>query len=435
MKMAASILLGGLSSTVWAQDGSVKTEVHGDLKTFFVATFPYDNTLYQDVGVLPKDPTAQGILDGRLKVSLKTNSLRFLVHHAVTTQTASVGQSAEQTGLGVQAPQLIDLGWRGFEDAESEEAMRLQGRTDRLNVSGDIQSLTWTIGRQPITLGHGLGFTPMDLVNPFFPTIVDQEYKPGVDAVTADLFFGTSTKMSLITAYTDEQLISDTDDWQVNGMAYALYAQHTFGRHDLGVLLGEMRGDEVLGLTLATYAGPVGIHSDVTYTLPADPDVEDPFVRGVVGAMWTATDDLLFTSEVYHQTLGVTDPSDYVTQMEGERYQRGELWLVGTTYGSASVSYQVTPLVQGSASLIGNLVDASALFAPGLNVSVSDEVQLVMGGFISLGDRPDELSVTDLVDPSTGFPLQGKALNSALGVNSEFGFYPSSAHLELKAYF
>ncbi|MGB0637759.1 MAG: hypothetical protein ACPGTU_00400 [Myxococcota bacterium] len=435
MKLATGILLGGFSTVAWATEPAVETDVHGDLKTFYVATFPYDNSLYQDVGVLPADPTSQATLDGRLKLSLKTDSIRFLLHHAVTTQTASIGQQTGQTGLGVQAPQLLDLGWTGFEESESEEAMTLQGRTDRLNVSGDVGSLTWTVGRQPITLGHGLGFTPMDLVNPFFPTTVDQEYKPGVDAVTADVFFGTSTKMSLITAYTDEQLIADTEDWNVNGMAYALYAQHTFGRHDLGILLGEVRGDEVVGLTLATYAGPVGIHSDLTYTLPADAETEDPFFRGVVGALWSATDKIIVTSEFYHQTVGVTDSKDYLTQLSEERYQRGELWLVGTTYGSASVSYQVTPLVQGTASFIGNLLDSSALFAPGVNVSISDEVQLVMGGFMGLGERPDELSLTDLIDPGTGFPLQGEALNSALGVNSEFGFYPSSAHLGLKAYF
>jgi len=410
-------------------------EIHGDVKSFFVGTFPYDNAFYQDMGVLPADPTAQGTLDGRLKFSFKTDAVRLLAHHALTMQTAPTGRTTGQTGLGMQAPQLVDLDWRGLEDAESPDAMVLQGRTDRLNLSGDVGPLTWTVGRQPITLGHGLGFTPMDLVNPFFPTTVDQEYKPGVDAVVADFFFGTSTKASLITAYTNDQVLPDAEDWVVDGMVYAVYAQHTFGRHDLGIMLGEIRGDEVLGLTLATYAGPVGIHSDVTYTLPADPDEEDPFVRGVVGAMWTATDDVIITSEIYHQTLGVTEPDAYLTQREGERYRRGELWLVGTTYGSASLSYQVTPLIQGSASLIGNLMDASALFAPGLTVSVSDEVQLVMGGFMGVGERPDEPALTDLVDPSTGFPLQGEALNSALGVNSEFGFYPSSAHLQLKAYF
>lgn len=435
MKPHGLLLLWTVGSTAWAKESEPPLSIHGDMKSFFVGTFPYDNSLYQEFGVLPADPTAQGIVDGRLKLSLKTPALRVLVHHAVTAQTAPTTRTTGQTGVGLQAPQSVDLGWQGFDEAESPDAMTLQGRTDRLSVSGDIQSLTWTIGRQPITLGHGLGFTPMDLVNPFFPTTVDQEYKPGVDAVTADLFFGTSGKVSLITAYTDDVVLPDADDWSIDGMVYALYAQHTLGRHDVGVLVGEVRGDEVFGLTLATYAGPVGIHSDVTYTLPVDPKAEDPFVRGVVGAMWTATEDLTITSELYHQTLGAADPDEYLTQLEGDRYRRGELWLVGTTYGSTSLTYQLTPLVHGSATVIGNLADGSALVAPGLTVSVSDEVQMVVGGFVGLGERPDEVSVTDLLNPNTGFPLQGESLNSALGVNDEFGFYPSSAHVQLKAYF
>ena len=145
--------------------------------------------------------------------------------------------------------------------------------------------------------------TPMDLVNPFFPTTVDQEYKPGVDAVTVDLFFGTSTKLSVVSAYTHDVELVDAEEWAIDGMVYALYAQHTLGRHDVGLLLGEVRGDEVLGLTVATYAGPVGIHSDVTYTVPSDSDDEEPFFRGVVGGMWTATEDLTVTAEAYHQGL------------------------------------------------------------------------------------------------------------------------------------
>ena len=58
-----------------------------------------------------------------------------------------------------------------------------------------------------------------------------------------------------------------------------------------------------------------------------------------------------------------------------------------------------------------------------------------MGGFVGLGERPDEPDAIDLLDPNTGFPLQGEALNTALGVNSEFGMYPSSAYVQMKAYF
>ena len=435
MRVGAAALVWGMSACVWAKEPERKAEIHGDLKSFFVGTFPYDNDFYKENGVLPADPTAQGTLDGRLKFSFKTESVQFLAHHAVTTQTAPIGRMTGQTGLGIQAPQLVELGWRGFKESDSPESMSIQGRTDRLSVSGDVEFLTWKVGRQPITLGHGLGFTPMDLVNPFLPTMVDQEYKPGVDAVSADLFFGTSTKASLIAAYTEDQLISEAEAWAVDGMVYAAYGQHTFGHHDVGILLAEVRGDEVIGLTLATYAGPVGIHGDVTYTRPDDVEEEAPFIRGVAGCMWTATEELTLIAELYHQTLGVTDPEGYLSQLEGDRYRRGELWLAGTTYGSTSILYQLTPLMEASTTIIANMLDSSALLAPGLIVSVSDEVELVVGGFIGVGQRPDDISLVDILDPQTGFPLQGDALNSSLGVNSEFGLYPSSAHLQMKAYF
>ena len=70
----------------------------------------------------------------------------------------------------------------------------------------------------------------------------------------------------------------------------AAYGQHTIGRHDVGLMVGTIRGDDVVGATVATYAGPVGVHADVAYTRPGDS--EDPFVRAVMGAMWTVTGEL-----------------------------------------------------------------------------------------------------------------------------------------------
>jgi hypothetical protein len=335
----------------------------------------------------------------------------------------------------------VDLDWRALppDDGDapaSADAMTLQGRTDRLSVAADLGPVRLTAGRQPITLGHGLAFTPMDLVNPFFPTTVDQEYKPGVDAFTADWFFGMSSQVSVIAAYLAPDPVADAEDWGVDGMAYALYAQHTFGRHDVGLLLAEIRGDEVAGLTVASYAGPVSLHGDFTYTLPADPDAEDPFFRGVAGAMWMpGSRNTSLSAEVYYQSLGAADPDGYLTQLSGDRYLRGELWLAGATYASASVGQEITPLVQASLAVIANVMDPSAMVAPNVSVSVSDEVALILGGFGGLGRRPEEVALEDLFDPEAGGPLEGEALNAALGVQSEFGFYPSSAYVQLKAYF
>lgn len=429
-----SLLVASMVATAARAEAGLKASLNGDIKTFYVATVPYDNALFEAAGLMPSDPIGQGIVDGRLKAKASLGNVRLIAHHAVTSTTGGPTFTTGQTGLGAQSPQLIDLSWDGLEDTEDAEAMTLTGRTDRLSLGVTSGPLTLTAGRQPITLGHGLTFTPMDLVNPFFPTVVDQEYKPGVDAATADLFFGTSSQLSLMAAYADEAPVVDAEDWAVDGMVYAVYGQHTVGRSDIGLMVGEIRNDAVYGLTVASSIGPVAVHADATFTQPDSPD-EDPFVRGVVGALWAATSEMTLMGEVYHQSLGAENPDGYLSQLATERYARGELWLAGQTYASGSVSYQLTPLILGTVAVIGNASDGSALVAPNASISVSDEVQIVVGGFMGRGERPAIVDALDLLDPETGLPITGDDLYSSLGVRSEFGLYPSSAYLQMKAYF
>ena len=58
-------------------------------------------------------------------------------------------------------------------------------RLDRLSATWSSDKLVVRIGRQAITWGNGLVFSPMDIVNPFDPTAVDTEYKPGDDMIYA----------------------------------------------------------------------------------------------------------------------------------------------------------------------------------------------------------------------------------------------------------
>ncbi|MGI9261326.1 MAG: hypothetical protein ACR2QR_04785, partial [Woeseiaceae bacterium] len=58
-------------------------------------------------------------------------------------------------------------------------------RLDRLAVTWSSENLVVRAGRQAITWGNGLVFSPMDIVNPFDPTAVDTEYKAGDDMVYA----------------------------------------------------------------------------------------------------------------------------------------------------------------------------------------------------------------------------------------------------------
>jgi hypothetical protein len=397
-------------------------KVNADLKQFFTASFPYDSL------ILPPEPYGQAFVDGRLKmVWSPTKTFRFEGHHVVTigtlmpqTQLArelqlmGFEQSEEDsaspfmTGVGLQAPQAVDLSWQGDKDSE----LMMQGRTDRLFVRSRFGRVDITLGRQAVGLGNGLMFNPMDLVQPFSFATIDSEYKPGVDAFRLDAFLGMSTQLSSIVSY--------AGDWDRSGMIGIFYAKKTVGPVDLSTLLGSVRSDGVLGLGISSSVGAVGIHSDWTLTIPEE---EDPFVRGVVGVFARPLERSTLTSELYIQTLGAESTEDYLDFLSSDRYGRGELWLMGRYYGALSWSQEFSPLITANIATTVNIEDGSLFVSPSSSISVSDEVQIALGGFVGIGDRPISPELIDLI---TGVDIE---------TPSEFGLYPSMFFVQMRAYF
>jgi len=58
-------------------------------------------------------------------------------------------------------------------------------RLDRLSIGYTNDKAVVRLGRQALSWGNGLIFSPMDIVNPFDPTQVDTEYKAGDDMLYA----------------------------------------------------------------------------------------------------------------------------------------------------------------------------------------------------------------------------------------------------------
>jgi hypothetical protein len=385
-----------------ASDPLVEAALHTDLKSFFVASIPYDSALF------PDGASATGMLDWRVKLAAEAGDhLRLDVHHAMTGFTAqqASGVGGFGTGVGLSAPEAVDLSWRAFEDG----SMGLQGRVDRLALTGSVPGVDLTLGRQPISFGSGTFFTPLDLVNPFTPATIDSEYKPGVDAIRLDAYAGVSGKITAAAAY--------AGDWDVDGMVFALNGQLTVGVTDLGLFLGEVHGDEVAGLSAISSVGVFGLHGDASVTLPDGGG--DPFVRAVAGGDVRPTNTTFVSAEVYLQSFGATDAADYSAAFLDPRYARGEVWLLGLAYAGVAVGQEITPLVSANVSVIGNVVDPSALLVAGLSVSVSDDAAIALGAFYGLGERPGELDLT------TG----------SLPLNSEFGLYPAALYSQVRVYF
>jgi hypothetical protein len=384
--------------------------LHGDVKSFFFTVFPY---ALQGEEV---DPSAQGIADFRLKAAIEHASWRFDVHDEFSVLPAtptSLGGSA--SGVALTAPELVDLTW----EPDTGDLLVIRNRIDRLLWSIEVPHAIVTLGRQPVSFGAGTIFTPMDVVNPFAPGTIDTEYKPGVDTARLDLFGGVATRASLLVTWVGEAPIYDEDiDPGLDDLILGGSGGVTIGTTDLFGLALLARNEPVLGVGFSGSIGPVGLRGEGTFTVPSEDAAEtDPFVRAMLGSDFRPTSTTNVSAEVYLQTFGASDPSGYLELLAGPRYQRGEVWQTGRTYAAVAGAQEITPLVTASAAVIANVEDPSALIAPTVSWSVANEAVLAAGMYAGVGERPEP------------------ADSLADSVESEFGLYPVSAFLQMRAYF
>jgi hypothetical protein len=379
---------------------------------------------------LAADPFAQGVASGRVKASAAYGPVRLDVHWAVageTTQSSSavVGFG---TGVGLQAPELVPLTWT----PDTGDGLSVQHRFDRLVLSAKLPHVDLALGRQPVSFGVGRLFTPMDLVNPFHPATIDSEYKPGVDALRADAYAGTSGKLTVVGAWAGDPVLGEdreAPEWADGVLAAS--GQATVGVTDVLAFVGSVRAEPVVGLGTASSIGPVGVHAEATLTLPEGDD--DPFVRAVVGADGRPTSTTTLTGEVYVQTFGATDPADYLDALDSPRVQRGELWEMGQLYAALAVAQEITPLVNANVAVIGNLRDPSALVSLGAGWSVADDATVAFGAYVGVGERPDIVELD--LDLTTGALVSPDTDTLAASVNSEFGLYPAMGYVQVRTYF
>jgi len=395
-------------------------EVSGNVKTFSVLSVPtYEHLL------LGSDPVVMGATAGRLIVRVDGGEyLQAEVHPLVVATSAGLaGGNASgitQLGVGGARPEAVDLSILPVDSPYGAVTAII----DRAFLRLKLPNVDVTLGRQPVSFGQGFFFTPMDIVSPFSPATLDREFKPGVDAVRGDVFFGQATQVSLVAAY--------HDGFTLDGVVFAGHARTNVLGIDVGLFGSRAHESWIGGFDLAGDAFGVGIRGEVTGTVPDD-ERELPFLRGVVGAD-LRYNTISVSAELYAQTLGARDPKNYLSTFGSERFARGELFLAGQLYGAVMASWQVMPMLTPGISVMANVLDQSVLISPSLAWSVSDEVDVSVGAQIPQGRPADDVELADLVD-DTGQPLSPEAMGNLIRPRSEFGLYPATGFVQISAAF
>ena len=263
-------------------------------------------------------------------------------------------------------------------------------RLDRLNLGYSSDQWVARLGRQAVSWGNGLIYTPMDVFNPFDPAAVDTEYKSG-----DDMLYG-------------QYLLDNGDDWQavwivrrdedknldseVNSLAFKYHGFR--GELEYDLLLAEHYDDTIVGLGGSLPWGGAVLRADLTLTDTPDDEV----VSGV--ASWSYSwvgwgHNMSGALEYYYNGFG-QENEDYLPQQVQDnqdlfvRLARGELFTLARHYLAGSLLVEVTPLFQLTPNVFYNIEDQSLLAQIVASYDLAQEAQLLLALNLPVGSSGTE---------------------------------------------
>lgn len=263
-------------------------------------------------------------------------------------------------------------------------AVSAQMQVDRLSLSGRSDHLEWAVGRQAIGFGRILLVSPLDIIAPFAPDAIDTEIRPGVDAIKVQGYFGQTTEIGAYTVLGDR--VSDSS-------LLVSFSGNTEGTDILG-MAGILRDRPMIGFGVAYDVGGLGLKFEAAGY--AGKQVSHPggdphhfFTIAALECWYRFSGGLTLTGEYLYNGAGVDHPADYVQALESAPIKEGMSFLLGQHYLLLAPSYEIHPLANLSGLVIWNLPDCSCLLRPTLDISLSDNVNLMIFWAWNLGEKPD----------------------------------------------
>ena len=327
--------------------------------------------------------------DLRLMWRGEAGRLRFRIHHSVTAVGGEAAAFGRTFGMALeQTPtddgkRLFDLTWELAKGAD----IRLLHRFDRLAI--DYRSSRWAlaIGRQAVSWGSGMVFQPMDFLNPFAPTSVDQDYKPGDDMARLRMLFDNHHQFEAI-------VVGGRVGEDANRSASSVGAKYEGGVGDAGFeLIGARhRGDTVFGLGLQAGVRAGFVRANVVWTKHDGGTA----VSGVLNAdcsLEVLGKTVHLFGEYHRNGFGMRRlPPDLRTLPEAlrARRRRGELFTLMRDYAAVGARFRWHLLATQSASLITNLRDGSHVLQVAFTYDPSDDSRVHAGFLKPFGGVGDE---------------------------------------------
>ncbi len=416
------LLVCAMSLSAEATD-QTRYEFGGHLKTRgTVQTFPDDSVINALTGSSAEDLNMELRLlfsADRGSWDFKTDGQAIVLYGDTVEYTRAL---VDQTsGFELLFGRLIndDRRWWDLTHTLEDQGKRaVIGRLDRLSVGYTGTTTSVRFGRQAISWGNGLFFTPMDIVNPFDPTQVDTEFKAGDDMLYGQFLRnnGDDIQASYVVRRNPE-----TGDVEFDQTTLAAKYHGLAGVTEYDVLATWHFGDALVAVGGGRDIGGAVMRSDLVLSDTEEEGVVAQFVVNTSYSWVWAGKNVSGSAEYFFNGFGRGDgcyaPECLADNPElVKRIARRQLFNVSRHYLAGNLLLEVTPLFTLTPNLFWNLDDASALLQIVTQNSLGDN--LVLLGALAVPMGP---SGTEYGGIETGTP--GVFFSSELSFFLQLGWY------------
>ena len=362
---------------------------------------------------IPENSVLQGIsgdslqdhnLEVRLKVSARRERLDFNAHgQFITVHSDTLSGFRDLPGLIYPGADVINDDRRWFNlthELSNKDKNASLVRLDRINIAYIGDKTVVRFGRQAISWGNGLLFTPMDILNPFDPAAVDKEYKSGDDMLYGQYLLDNGNDIQAVGVVRRNPINGDVEADQ---SSLALKYHGFWDSKEYDLLVAQHYGEFLLGLGASTDFGGAIWRGDLVWN-----DTDSGSIFSVVGGVsyswisgghnWTGFLEYYYNG--FGQTDGDYSPAALAANPELlQRLARGELFNLGRHYLGSSVTVELTPLLQLTPNIFINITDPSALAQLVLSYDWKQDVQLLAALNIPIGPNGSEYGGIDAIQP------------------------------------
>ncbi len=348
----------------------------------YVKDMPAAYILEKPVMISPEDEfkwTAFNLVHNRINLDW-TPSENFKFHFGVRNRLFSgkmIKDINSYAGLIKQDNGLVDLSWNIAE----KNSWFVNTTIDRVFAEYTWHNMQLRAGRQRINWGINLVWNPNDLFNAFSYTDFDYEERPGSDAALLTWYTSPSSSLDIAVKTDSSKKIT----------AAARYLFNIYD-YDIQIIGGKDKDDLVFGLGWSGNIGDYSFRGEGSIFKPLKKDAlnNKTAVSASISADRTFDNSLFINFSFLYNSLGSTEDGAGFSLLDPNQTLSAKRLSAGKFETFGQVSYPVSPLINLNIATIFNPVDNSAYIGPSVNLSLSDNLDLLFTAQILTGDEKSE---------------------------------------------